>query len=549
MVVLPETGAGTLVLNAANTFTGNTIINAGAIRMGNPLALQLSTLNFPTSGGGILDLNGYSLSIGNIAGNGGFDLKGGTLTVGSNNLSTLFTGIISDSIGGGKLVKVGTGYLSLTGNSSSNFNIIVNGGGVRSSRISPPPVHRLLALQPAESLWTAELWRAPTAQARPGHDSSPSAPVAEPSKAQPDTPSSPPPVPSPPPAQAIARSSSPPERNRTMNAKFKLVDPASGKLSVTKIGSGRWILSMASAQAWTYSGDTTINGGTLITLGSNYLPNGAGKGSLVINSGTLDMSSRSLAINALSGGGRLLRVDGSNTTATLTLGNGDASGTFSGVISDAGTMSIVKNGTGVQVFSGANSYAGATVINAGVLRFQQASSIGGSGASVTVNDGGIAAAGYAMDQTFLGRIVTTSAGAVALAANSASTVSLASYPNLELGPARIGTATFTGTLTPAGTTYRLGNGTGTLTLPNTNAFTGARTLTVFAGGTISLSGTNDYTGVTTINNGAALIVGTLSTGGSVSSIGSSSTRPATSSSMVDCSRPSTPASPPIASSP
>src|SRR6185295_12250502 len=95
----------------------------------NALAIQNSTLNFPGAGGA-LDLNGFSLNIGGIAGSGGFDLAGGTLTVGDNNVSTTFSGVISDSVGGGKLVKIGTGNLTLTGASSSALNIVVNGGGI-----------------------------------------------------------------------------------------------------------------------------------------------------------------------------------------------------------------------------------------------------------------------------------------------------------------------------------------------------------------------------------------------------------------------------------
>src|SRR5205814_235609 len=149
------------------------------------------------------------------------------------------------------------------------------------------------------------------------------------------------------------------------------------------------------------------------------------KGNLVLSSGTFDLNGKSLTINALTGGAKLYsRASGS---CTVTLGSGDATGTFSGAITDAGTINIVKTGLGVQVFSGANSYGGVTQINAGVLRFNTSGSIGGSGASVTVASGAAAAAGYAMDQAFLGRIVTTSTGAAALAVNSSNALSFSSF--------------------------------------------------------------------------------------------------------------------------
>ena len=56
--------------------------------------------------------------------------------------------------------------------------------------------------------------------------------------------------------------------------------------------------------------------------------------------------------------------------STLTLGAGDATATFGGVITDAGppyTLSIVKIGNGTQTFNGANTYSGDTTISAGTL--------------------------------------------------------------------------------------------------------------------------------------------------------------------------------------
>src|SRR6202042_1464003 len=55
---------------------------------------------------------------------------------------------------------------------------------------------------------------------------------------------------------------------------------------------------------------------------------------------------------------------------------------------------------------------------------------------------------------------------------------------------------------PFGTTYLLGGGTSTLTLPNTNALTGANAVVISgASSTIALSGNNNYSGTTTINGG------------------------------------------------
>ena len=49
---LIKTDSGTLLLNATNTFTGNTLVRGGTLSLGSSLALQNSTLD--TSGSGVL---------------------------------------------------------------------------------------------------------------------------------------------------------------------------------------------------------------------------------------------------------------------------------------------------------------------------------------------------------------------------------------------------------------------------------------------------------------------------------------------------------------
>src|SRR5205823_7979547 len=101
---------------------------------------------------------------------------------------------------------------------------------------------------------------------------------------------------------------------------------------------------------------------------------------------------------------------------------------FGGVIRDGtggGALSLVKAGTGTLVLTGANAYTGPTTAQAGVVQFNSAASVGGSGASVAVLFGATAAAGYAMDQAFLNRIAPSAAGVIALAANSGNNLSFA----------------------------------------------------------------------------------------------------------------------------
>jgi len=112
----------------------------------------------------------------------------------------------------------------------------------------------------------------------------------------------------------------------------------------------------------TYSGGTTINAGG-IQLGQ---PNAIPAGSSVTNNGTLDLNTFSDTINGLSGAGFVDTVAGG--TPTLTVGAGNASSTFSGVIKNtSGALALAKIGGGVFVLSGANTYSGPTAITNGSL--------------------------------------------------------------------------------------------------------------------------------------------------------------------------------------
>src|SRR5205807_473705 len=65
-----------------------------------------------------LDLNDFNETVGSLAGSGFVTLgsvTGGTLTVGGNNTSTVFSGIISEL---GAVTKAGTGTFTLTGSNS-----------------------------------------------------------------------------------------------------------------------------------------------------------------------------------------------------------------------------------------------------------------------------------------------------------------------------------------------------------------------------------------------------------------------------------------------
>lgn len=130
----------------------------------------------------------------------------------------------------------------------------------------------------------------------------------------------------------------------------------SGAQTLTKQGAGTVILSGANS----YSGNTTISAGTLKLGAADVIPGGAGNGNVSLgDSGRLDLNAFSETINGLSGTGT---VDNTGAgAATLTVGDNNAAGTFSGVITDtAGALSLVKIGTNTLTLSGTNGYSDGT---------------------------------------------------------------------------------------------------------------------------------------------------------------------------------------------
>ena len=112
-----ETGSSTLTLDAANTFTGNTLVSGGTLVLGTvATGLQDSTLD--TSGAGTFSFGSYTaVTLGGLTGSGTLPLTNASpaavaLSVGNNNFNTTYSGVLS---GSGSLTKVGAGTLTLTG--------------------------------------------------------------------------------------------------------------------------------------------------------------------------------------------------------------------------------------------------------------------------------------------------------------------------------------------------------------------------------------------------------------------------------------------------
>ena len=169
--------------------------------------------------------------------------------------------------------------------------------------------------------------------------------------------------------------------------------------------------------------------------------------------------------------------------------------------------------------AGTSSLAGGTTIGGGVLAFANTATaipyaLPGAG-QITIGTGGALAAtpilssGTASpvsDWLNTGLIAANPVGAIALtnSAVDSEAITLSSTTStLSLGAVVGASATFSGTLTPSGTTYYLGGGGGKLTY--TPQITGATGLVVGNGGllgTVLLTNTNNnYSGLTTLAGG------------------------------------------------
>jgi autotransporter-associated beta strand protein len=125
---LIKSGTGTLTLSGANIYSGPTTIVSGILQAGaatsvfgaNP-AVTLS------NAAATLDLNGYNGILGSLSGGGAaggsVTLGGATLTVGGDNTSTTFAGVVN----GGNINKLGSGTWTLSGTSNVG-NATISGG-------------------------------------------------------------------------------------------------------------------------------------------------------------------------------------------------------------------------------------------------------------------------------------------------------------------------------------------------------------------------------------------------------------------------------------
>jgi outer membrane autotransporter protein len=386
---LAKIGSGALTLSGGNSYSGATIVNAGALQAGAANAFSASSA-FAVGSGATLDLASFGQTIGSLAGAGNVTLGSATLTTGNDNTSTTFSGTIS---GVGGLTKIGAGTLTLAGANSYFGGTTIDAG--------------TLAVSADNNLGNSSGSLAiggGTLQYLAGFTSN---------------------------------------RAVTLNAGGGIFDTngnaatlggsISGPGGLTKAGAGTLTLSGAN----TYAGATTINAGTLAVAADNNL--GSGSGSLAFGGGTLQYlagftSNRAVTLNA---GGGIFDTNGNNST-------------LAGTVSGSGGLTKIGNGT--LTLSGSNSYSGATTINAGTLIVNGAiansavtvnsgAMLAGTGTvgTTTINSGAIFAPGNSPGTMTVQGNLAFQAGALYLVQMNPSTGSSA---NVTAG----GSATLAGTV-------------------------------------------------------------------------------------------------------
>ena len=277
-----------------------------------------------------------------------------------------------------------------------------------------------------------------------------------------------------------------------------------GAGGVTQIGTGTTILTGAN----TYSGGTIITVGTL-EAGS---PSALSQNSEFTVNSFLDLHGFNSTIASLSGTGAVL--NNGATAAALAVGNNNASTTFSGVFRRNERVQLTKSGTGTLTLTGANTYSGGTTISAGTLQVGNGGATGSISGNVT--DNGTLAFDRSDAVTFGGVISATGSlvqlgnGTLTLTGNN----TYSGGTTISAGTLQLGNGGTTGSIT--------GNVTdnGTLAFDRSNSVTfgevisGVGTLVQSGSGTLILTGNNTYSGGTTISAGA-LQIGSGGTTGSI----------------------------------
>jgi fibronectin-binding autotransporter adhesin len=547
LVITDSVGGGQLLLTGTNTYLGTTTVNSGAI-------LALSGTGSISSSGGLTDNGTFDISqtssgasIASLAGAGSVSLGAQTLTV-TNGTGT-FTGIISGT--GGLVINGGTEILDGTntyagGTTVSRGTLQLGAGDSSGSILGNVAVVGTLAFNRADNITFDGLISGTGAVTQLGGGTliltkaetySGITTVSAGTLLLSST-------------ASIANSNSvATDGTFDISATTGTAIKSLSGIGIVQLGSQ--ILTLTSASG-TFSGVITGSGGIILNAGTEILT-GANSytGPTTVNGGTLEVGAAAITYNVANNG-----IFGFYSSTAIAM---------SGVVSGSGA--VIQAGGGTTTISTAQTYAGATTISSGTLALSGSGSIATSSGLTNNGTFSIAAATGSVSIASLSGVGGVQLGAVDLTLTNASGIfagSISGSGGLTLAGGKetlSGSSSFTGaTIISSGTLYIAGasvlpssakivdnaaldisgvtntgiqtttsivslGGSGTValgsaTLALTNAadtfsgtISGTGGLTV-SGGTETLTGASSYTGVTTIKGATLALSGAGSLAGS-----------------------------------
>jgi autotransporter-associated beta strand protein len=402
---------GLAALSAVNTYSGTTTITSSGTLAANTAGVLSPNSDFTVNG--LLLLNGFDNTIKSLSGSGGVVNSAGatlamTLTIAPPSGVTTFSGTLGDGFGGPlSLVKAGAGTQVLSGTNTYTGGTTISGGTLAVTDDSNLGATSGGLTFNGGTLQTSTLVGVPNfATSR---------------------------------AVTLLAAGGTIE---TLRLSF-LDGNISGAGGLTKTG----ILPLVLGGTSTYIGPTNVNEGTLSPGSTGGFS--ASSAFTVAAGANIELRGIDASIGSLAGAGT---VTNSNVApAVLTTGSDNTSTTFSGTMSNtSGPLSLIKVGAGTQVFSGNNSYTGATTVNGGTL------SVNGSIASsslTTVNTGGtLGGNGTVGNTTVNGGTLSPGNSIGALTVQGNLTMTAASTYMVEVDPTHSDFTHVTGTAALGGAT-------------------------------------------------------------------------------------------------
>jgi autotransporter-associated beta strand protein len=230
-------------------------------------------------------------------------------------------------------------------------------------------------------------------------------------------------------------------------------------------------------------GTLTSNGGTSSAAGTSYWCLGQ---QTAANNGASGVNSLPSSVTSVIAGRLVVRSGNNATNQTFNVASGTTPNGIDLLVSaaismtDSSVVSLTKAGAGTMLLTGANTYSGGTINNAGKVVIGNTTALGTG--TLTMNGGSI----------------SNNTGTSYTVANA---VSLASAGSFGVGSGD--TLTFSSAFSGTGGLTKAGNGT--LKLSNANSYSGNTTI---SGGTLALgsAGTVGSSPVITVGNGATFDV-------------------------------------------